>query len=87
MRLLVRRFLQSLNQSAADSTRIRTNLNLYNNFSEKVQRLLIPLKLTSYFNPHYYEFPHQWQMFVVIEGVGEVIFYTDKEKNQTFVSG
>lgn len=87
MRLLVRRFLQSLNQSAADSTRIRTHLNLHNNFSEKVQRLLIALKLASYDAPLYHEFPHQWQMFVVIEGVGEVIFYTDKGKNQTFVSG
>ena len=80
MRILDRRFLQSLNQSEADSKCKRAHLNLHSILSEKVQRLLIALKLGSYIEPRYHEFPHQWEMFVVTEGVVEVIFYTDKGK-------
>lgn len=76
MRILDKQFLTSLECSAITSPRKRAHLNLHNSFEEKVQRLFISLTRGCYVKPHYHELPHQWEMFVVIEGVVEVVFYS-----------
>ncbi|WP_417877408.1 WbuC family cupin fold metalloprotein [Vibrio sp.] len=88
MRVLDKQFLTSLECSALASPRKRAHLNLHNSFEEKVQRLFISLTRGSYVNPHYHELPHQWEMFVVIEGVVEVVFYsTDGQEQQRLLVG
>ncbi len=76
MRILDKQFLTSLECSALASPRKRAHLNLHNSFEEKIQRLFISLTKGSYVKPHYHELPHQWEMFVVMEGIVEVVFYS-----------
>ncbi len=75
MRILDSKLLQVLHDNAAKSPRKRSHLNLHNDYDDKVQRLFISLTQGSYVEPHYHELPHQWEMFVVLEGVVEVVFY------------
>lgn len=82
MRILDKQFLTSLECSALASPRKRAHLNLHNSFEEKIQRLFISLTKGSYVKPHYHELPHQWEMFVVIEGVVEVVFYSTGGQEQ-----
>ncbi len=67
--------LSSLFESAKDSPRKRSHLNLHASYDEKVQRLFIALTKGSYVEPHYHELPHQWEMFVVINGLLRVCHY------------
>ncbi len=76
MRILDKQFLTSLECSALVSPRKRAHLNLHNSFEEKIQRLFISLTKGSYVKPHYHELSHQWEMFVVMEGIVEVVFYS-----------
>ncbi|GKR20530.1 hypothetical protein KAM467_35740 [Aeromonas caviae] len=87
MRILDKQFLTSLECSAITNPRKRAHLNLHNSFEEKVQRIFISLTQGSYVKPHYHELPHQWEMFVVMEGVVEVVFYSadGQEKQRLFV--
>lgn len=76
MRVFDERCFSKLNLDAADSDRGRAHLNLHHSFNERVQRLFISLVKGSYVEPHYHELPHQWEMFVVLEGVIEVVYYS-----------
>lgn len=78
MRVLDKHYLSDLEKNAINNPRKRAHLNLHSDFDEKVQRLFISLTQGSYVEPHYHELPHQWEMFVVIEGVVEVVFYTNE---------
>ncbi|MCJ2378635.1 WbuC family cupin fold metalloprotein [Vibrio sp. ZSDZ34] len=87
MRVFDHQYLNNLEDKASSSYRKRAHLNLHGDFNEKVQRLFISLTKGSYVEPHYHELPHQWEMFVVIQGIVEVIFYasTGKEIKRLFV--
>lgn len=76
MRTFGRECFFDLSEDAVCSDRKRAHLNLHQNFDEKVQRLFISLAKGSYVEPHYHALPHQWEMFVVIEGIVEVVFYS-----------
>ncbi|EKY4202493.1 WbuC family cupin fold metalloprotein [Vibrio alginolyticus] len=67
--------LSTLSQAAEISPRKRAHLNLHASYDEKVQRLFIALTKGSYVEPHYHELPHQWEMFVVINGLIKVCKY------------
>ncbi|ENZ0175016.1 WbuC family cupin fold metalloprotein [Providencia rettgeri] len=82
MRILDKQFLTSLECSALASPRKRAHLNLHNSFEEKIQRLFISLTKGSYVKPHYHKLPHQWEMFVVMEGIVEVVFYSTSGQEQ-----
>ena len=82
MRILDKQFLTSLECSALASPRKRAHLNLHNSFEEKIQRLFISLTKGGYVKHHYHELPHQWEMFVVMEGVVEVVFYSTGGQEQ-----
>ena len=78
MRVFDNQFLASLKYSSVNSLIKRGHLNLHSSFDEKVQRLFIHLQQGSYVKPHFHELPHQWEMFVVIEGLIEVVFFSSK---------
>lgn len=59
---------ETLFEQAAFSPRKRAHLNLHSSFDEKVQRLYIAMLQGSYVEPHYHELPHQWEMFLVLQG-------------------
>nr|WP_256467817.1 WbuC family cupin fold metalloprotein [Yersinia ruckeri] len=63
---------------AANSERKRAHLLLHDSHQEKVQRLLIAMVQGSYVDPHYHELPHQWELFVVLQGEVRVSLY-DKD--------
>ena len=78
MRVFDNQFLASLKYSSVNSLIKRGHLNLHSSFDEKVQRLFIHLQQGSYVKPHFHELRHQWEMFVVIEGLIEVVFFSSK---------
>lgn len=68
---------ESLFEQAALSPRKRTHLNLHASFDEKVQRLYIAMLKGSYVEPHYHALPHQWEMFLVLQGVVVLSLYNN----------
>lgn len=78
MRIFDKSFLSDIDNQAVNNSRKRAHLNLHSDFNEKIQRLFISLTEGSFVEPHYHEFPHQWEMFVVIDGLLEVVFYSPK---------
>ncbi|MCH4996224.1 WbuC family cupin fold metalloprotein [Pectobacterium versatile] len=87
MRVFDQNFLSDVNKQASENIRKRAHLNLHGDYNEKIQRLFISLIEGSFVEPHYHELPHQWEMFVVIDGIVEVIFYSQegKELNKLIV--
>lgn len=67
--------LQRLFQDAMHSERRRAHLLLHNSYRDKVQRLLIGMIQGSYVEPHFHSQPHQWEMFVVMQGEVKVCMY------------
>lgn len=76
MRYFGKEQLKNLFEEAALSPRKRAHLNLHSTFDDKVQRLYIAMLKGSYVEPHYHELPHQWEMFVVIQGTIDFKLYT-----------
>ncbi|RTN94148.1 WbuC family cupin fold metalloprotein [Enterobacter sp. WCHEn090032] len=88
MRLIDTRQLEALYEQAGKSARLRAHLLLHNSHQEKVQRLLIALVQGSYVDPHYHELPHQWEMFIVMQGQVQVCLYgKDGKVINQFVAG
>ncbi|WP_341992961.1 WbuC family cupin fold metalloprotein [Morganella morganii] len=75
--------LASLFVDAKISPRKRAHRNLHVSYDDKVQRLFIALTKGSYVEPHYHEFPHQWEMFIVISGLIRVCHYTSEGSIQS----
>lgn len=68
MKIVASTQLESLFQQAELSPRKRIHLNLHTSFDDKIQRLYIAMIKGSYVEPHYHELPHQWEMFLVLQG-------------------
>ena len=61
---------------------------MHGSHQEKVQRLLIALVKGSYVEPHYHALPHQWEMFIVMEGQLQVCLYgRNGEVIKQFIAG
>lgn len=88
MRLVDDNILDELFRTAANSERLRAHYLLHASHQEKVQRLLIAFVRDSYVEPHWHELPHQWEMFVVMQGQLEVCLYEQNgEIQKQFVVG
>ncbi|MCM7512756.1 WbuC family cupin fold metalloprotein [Enterobacter hormaechei] len=88
MRLIDKNQLETLYDQAGQSERLRSHLLLHESHQDKVQRLLIALVKGSYVDPHYHELPHQWEMFIVMQGQVQVCLYgKDGEIINKFVAG
>lgn len=80
--------LDNLYNEAEKSERLRSHLLLHKSHEDKVQRLLIALVKGSYVEPHYHELPHQWEMFVILEGQIEITLYNNSnEIKESFLAG
>ncbi|MDX1281581.1 WbuC family cupin fold metalloprotein [Shewanella colwelliana] len=77
MRFFSTAHLNKLFDEAALSPRKRTHLNLHATFDDKVQHLYIAMLKGSFVEPHYHELPHQWEMFVVLQGVIHFMLYDE----------
>ncbi|MBS6212496.1 MAG: WbuC family cupin fold metalloprotein [Proteus hauseri] len=80
--------LDNLYSEAEKSERLRSHLLLHKSHGDKVQRLLIALVKGSYVEPHYHELPHQWEMFIILEGQLEITLYNHSgEVKESFLAG
>lgn len=80
--------LNHLYKEAEKSERLRSHLLLHKSHQDKVQRLLIALVKDSYVEPHCHELPHQWEMFVILEGQIEITLYNYSGKiKESFLAG
>lgn len=77
MRLIDNAALEALFVQAHDAERKRAHLLLHASHQEKVQRLLIAMLQGSYVDPHFHEFPHQWEMFIVLQGEVQLCLHDD----------
>lgn len=75
MRVITRTELHELYDNARKSERLRAHSLLHSSHDDKVQRLLIGMIKGSYVEPHFHELPHQWEMFIVMEGQIKVCLY------------
>jgi len=88
VRLIDKNQLEALYDQAGQSERLRSHLLLHESHQDKVQRLLIALVKGSYVDPHYHELPHQWEMFIVMQGQVQVCLYgKDGDIINKFVAG
>ena len=88
MKCIDKVLLDNLYNEAEKSERLRSHLLLHKSHGDKVQRLLIALVKDSYVEPHYHELPHQWEMFVILEGQIEITLYSDSnEIKERFLAG
>ena len=78
MRLIDNAALDTLFMQAKDADRKRAHLLLHASHQEKVQRLLIAMVQGSYVEPHFHELPHQWEMFIVLQGEVLVCLHDDE---------
>lgn len=75
MKKITKPDLELLLQKASNSPRKRAHLNLHTSFDDKVQRLYIALLKGSYVEPHFHALAHQWEMFIVQNGVLKVTLH------------
>jgi len=88
MHLIDEQTMQHLFAQARASERKRAHHLMHNSHQDKVQRLIIAMVKGSYVDPHYHELPHQWEMFVVMQGSVEVKLYNpDGSVRQIFTAG
>lgn len=88
MRLIDTDQLETLYDQAEQSARLRSHLLMHSSHQDKVQRLLIALVKGSYVEPHFHELPHQWEMFIVMEGQLQICLYSrDGGVIKKFVAG
>ncbi|MCW6569286.1 WbuC family cupin fold metalloprotein [Yersinia ruckeri] len=80
MRLIDNMVLEELFVQAISADRKRAHLRLHTSHQEKVQRLLIAMVEGSYVEPHFHELPHQWEMFIVLQGEVEVCLHDEAGK-------
>ncbi|CRL64496.1 WbuC family cupin fold metalloprotein [Proteus penneri] len=88
MKYIDKILLDNLYNEAEKSERLRSHLLLHKSHEDKVQRLLIALVKDSYVEPHYHELPHQWEMFIILEGQIEITLYNySGEVKESFLAG
>lgn len=88
MRLIDTDQLEKLYEQAGQSAHLRSHFLMHSSHQDKVQRLLIALVKGSYVEPHYHELPHQWEMFIVMQGQLQIRMYSkDGEVINEFLAG
>lgn len=87
MRVISQEDMASLFEKASNSPRKRAHLNLHTSFDDKVQRLYIALLKGSQVGPHFHALAHQWEMFIVQNGLLKVTLHNKdgSEKNSILV--
>tara|TARA_B100000700_G_scaffold139242_1_gene155346 strand:+ start:11664 stop:12065 length:402 start_codon:yes stop_codon:yes gene_type:complete len=75
MRKITQSDIELLFEQASHSPRRRAHLNLHASFDDKVQRLYIAMLEGSYVGPHYHALAHQWEMFIVQNGILKVMLH------------
>lgn len=83
MRSFVDKDYDELFEQAKKSEIKRAHKLLHSSHDDKVQRLLIALYQGSFVVPHYHELPHQWEMFIVLQGELLVKLYDINSKRVT----
>lgn len=71
-----RNTLTQLAQAAAQSPRLRSNLNLHPDVSDEVQRLAIAMEPGTYVRIHRH--PHTWEMLTALAGRFVVLVFDEK---------
>lgn len=70
--------IQQLIQQAAESPRLRSNINFHKEMDDPVQRLLISLKKGTYVRPHHHPKAGKWELLLAVHGeMCLVLFHPD----------
>jgi cupin fold WbuC family metalloprotein len=70
--------LASVLQSAAQSRRRRSNLNLHRESSDPVQRFINALCPDSYVRPHRHSEGDRWELFILLEGAVKLLTFDEE---------
>jgi cupin fold WbuC family metalloprotein len=77
MKIITAAAIADLTTAAADSPRLRCNLNLHPQLSDPIQRLFNAFEPGSYVRPHRHDDPSRWEVFVAIRGSAVVLGFDD----------
>lgn len=69
--------LAELRQQARDAPRRRAHLNIHETLDAPVQRLFIALEPDTYVRPHRHSQPNKWELFVMLEGMLDLLVFDD----------
>lgn len=68
---------EALRSQAEISPRKRAHFNLHHSHHEPVQKVLICLLHGTYIPPHYHEYEHQTELFIVLKGSVKLIIFDE----------
>jgi len=77
MKIIDQNALDRLTAAAADSPRLRKNLNLHDDYADPCQRLFNALEPGSYIRPHRHLNPPKPECFLAVRGKMALITFTD----------
>ncbi len=69
--------LAELSRAAAQSPRLRMNLNLHAAAQDPIQRLLNAFEPNTYVRPHRHRDPDRWELFTILAGRAAVLTFDD----------
>lgn len=78
MKLIDNKVLDQLSREAADSPRLRKNLNLHDDYTDPCQRLFNAMEPGTYIRPHRHLFPPKPECFMAIRGKLALIVFSDE---------
>lgn len=70
--------LRELHEIAANSPRLRKNLNIHTRLDAPVQRLFNAMEPGTYIRPHRHARENGWELMLVIQGSFAVLFFDDR---------
>jgi cupin fold WbuC family metalloprotein len=75
MKIISASAIADITTAAANSPRLRCNLNLHSQLSDPIQRLFNAFEPESYVRPHRHSDPSRWEVFVAIQGSAVVLTF------------
>jgi len=78
MKIIDHKTLDLLSREAADSKRLRKNLNLHDDYSDPCQRLFNAMEPGTYIRPHRHLHPPKAECFMAIRGQLVLVVFSDE---------
>lgn len=78
MKLIDKEVLDQLSREAAESERLRKNLNLHDDYADPCQRLFNAMEPGTYIRPHRHTHPPKPECFMAIRGKLALVVFSDE---------
>lgn len=86
MKIITRKVLDQLSHEAAESQRLRKNLNMHDDYADPCQRLFNALEPGTYIRPHRHVDPPKAECFIAVRGRMMLLVFDDNGDVEQSVS-